>query len=234
MNYINEHGRLSVTKKIVNLDTVMDSQELEMNRLTDDSLKDLKFIVGNMFLYTLDSHDDLVLNVSSKDNNLIFKNINDAIIQLASNKYYGLNHDDTERVVYDASTRSFPMGALGSKNVDYYSSTIEFDIRNHKRLNHYSRLLFECLHGKGENLRKFVKMSVDEQLFTDDATYITKMNMPNQNYLKSLLNKNGNKGVAFLGTLDTFNNLSRMNLGFSNMFDDTYAIRGLPKCVPVN
>lgn len=169
---VNEIGPLVETFPKIDPNTIQHSREITNDRRileNEAERKELRkawFWTADFGLYTI-KDNDVVLYLSERENNLIFKNIEEATNQLAENNNYIPKKEDIETVISSKSTLITKLSDLELKKYDDEFSYFEIDTAEYNRtLNKAQRTFAERAYGQGDDFKNNMKMFKDTGITT--------------------------------------------------------------------
>lgn len=226
---INPQGRLLDIAKQVDLNTVQHAREIQKSRLTDKDLRGMWFWTADFPLYTVENME-VVLYLADRENNLIFKNLDDSINQLRNKNNYFPKDSDIGAVINSTSTLKTELSDLKLQKFDnewsYFeistTSKTEDKKHNYDSLNSAQRAITERVHGLGEDFNKTMKMLNESGIAT------TRVYVLNPDYVKKTLISNDAKSLARGSFLNSFNNYSNFNAFNRNVDFNDGRLRGVP------
>lgn len=153
--------------------TVLHSAELMNERRTNEKLR-WGFWTADFPLYTVEK-GEAVLYLGNRDNNLVFKNIDEAFIQLRTAGNYKPKPEDAEKVKKVIKAKSTLRVVLSELELIVSSAEwgyFEIDTEKYDRLNPAQILVTERVYGSGTDLVKNIKMLREEDERAGRATRI--------------------------------------------------------------
>jgi hypothetical protein len=224
---------LDVAKQ-VDLTTVQHAHEIQRDRLTDKNLRGMWFWTADFPLYTIENNE-VVLYLADCENNLIFKNLDDAVSQLRYNNKLGNknnyfpNDSDIGIVINSASTLKTELSDLKLQNFDnewlyfeiYTASKTEDKKHNYDLLNSAQRAIAEKVHGQDEDFNSTMSM------LNKSGKAKTRIYVLNPDYVKKILNSNDAKSLARISILSSFNGSSNFRACNRSVDDKYRRLRGV-------
>ena len=233
---INPQGRLLDIAKQVDLNTVQHAREIQKDRLTDKDLRGMWFWTADFPLYTIENKE-VVLYLADRENNLILKNLDDAVSQLRNKNNYFPKDSDIGAVINSTSTLKTELSDLKLQKFDnewsyfemYTASKTEDKKHNYDSLNPAQRAIAEKVHGQGEDFHKTMKMLRDPKgNNSNDGIRTTRIYVLNPEYVKKTLNSNDAKSLARGSFLYYFFNYDSYFIAFNWFVDyDSGRLRGV-------
>jgi len=225
---INPQGRLLDIAKQVDLNTVQHAREIQKDRLNDKDLRGMWFWTADFPLYTMENKE-VTLYLADIENNLIFKNLDDAVSQLRNKNNYFPKDSDISKVINSTTTLKTELSDLKLQNLDnewsyfeiYTASKTEDKKHNYDSLNPAQKAIAEKVHGQGEDFHNTMKMLNKSGIAT------TKIYVLNPDYVKKTLNSNDAKSLARGSFLSSFGNLSDFNAYYGDVDYNNRRLRGV-------
>ena len=221
-NLINPQGRLIDIAKLVDLNTVQHASEIQKDRLTDKDLRSMWFWTSDFPLYTMNK-DEVVLNMATCENNLLFKNIDDAVAQLREKNNYFPKSEDVSSVVSGHNTLPIALNGLNLQKHGSEWSYFEIDTKKYgKTLNSLQKIFAERVHGKGEDFEKVMEMLAKEGKISTTKIYTL-----NPEYVKNTLKNNNVESLARGGFLYIFSGYSNFDASNWDVDGNGRRLRGV-------
>ncbi len=218
---VNERGTLAGAFSKLDLSTIQHAAEITNDRRADKDLRNKWFWTADFAMYTL-KDNKVYLNLARRENNLIFKNIEEATSQLINNGNYIPKKEDIEAVVKSNSTLKINLSDLKLKKHDNEFSYFKIDTnRYNKKLNQVQREFAERGHGKEDDFEKNMKMFKDNDIDT------TRIYVLNPNYVRD--NVKENNAIARACWLSYFGCSSYFIAFDWDVVDPGGSLRGVPK-----
>jgi len=154
---VNVRGLLAHTFSQLDLSTIQHSDEITNARREDESLRNKWFWTADFPLYVV-KNGKPILYLARGENNLIFKNIEEAIPQLVRNKNYVPRQEDISSVIEAESTlRIDPANLKLNDQSDEYSFLI-INTPKYRKLNKEQRKVAERAYGQGDDFKENMEM----------------------------------------------------------------------------
>src|SRR3989338_4736337 len=156
-------GNLPEAYALVDPETMLHSDELQLERLTNRELRALSFYTADGNLY--DVHEGKArLSITRRDHNPVLRNINDAFAQLTSSRNYHPKSKEALESITAESTVSIDLTQLGLQSDDSEWRYLTILTQNYDILNPEERKLAERVHGSGDAFVHVMKMLADANI----------------------------------------------------------------------
>ena len=221
MNLENKIGTLAETYAQLDPNTIQHSAEITNDRRSDRDLRNKWFWTADFAIYT---HKDnrVYLNLATRENNLIFKNIEKAIEQLTKNENYIPEKEDIETVISSKNTLKTKLSDLKLKEHSDEDCYFEINTAKYNRtLNKAQRTFAERVYGQGDDFKKNMKM------FKDNGINTTRIYVLNSDYAKDNVQKEN--AIALACGLVSFGGSSYFSADVKNVDNPDGSLRGVPK-----
>ncbi len=222
---INRIGPLGKTYPQLESNTIRHSNEITNERRLNKELREKFFWTADFAMYTFEE-DKIYLNLTTRENNLIFKNIEETTEQLIKKDDY--KKEDIETVINSKNTLKINLSDLKLERYNKEFSYFEIDTTDYDgTLNQAQRKIAERAYGQGDDFKKNMKM------FKDNDVNITRIYALNPNYVYDLLGYGKNGDVigqpCRLGSFAGYSSFTAIG-GFVSGHDS--CLRGVPKVNP--
>ena len=150
-------GPLADSFKKLNPKTIQHSHEIMSQRYMEESLRSNWFYTADFQLYSVEN-GKVYLNMATKENNLIFKHIDEATKQLIKENDYFPAKKEADKIVKAKSTLKIDLAKLTLVKNDNECSYFNISTTNYDKLNKAERVLAERVYGSGEDFKKNIEM----------------------------------------------------------------------------
>lgn len=203
-------GTLAYSYKQLNPKTIQHSHEIMNQRYTDESLRDQWFYTADFPLYSIEN-GKVYLNMATRENNLIFRHIDEATQQLVKENNYFPSKKEADKVAKAKSTLKVDLSELTLIKDNDEWGYFNISTTNYDKLNKTERALAERSYSSGKDFKKNMEM-LDKAGIKETQIYVL-----NESYVKANA-KDGYLGRA--SWLDRFDFVSRFfasnrNVGYS-------------------
>ena len=224
----NPQGKLLVVARQVDLSTVQHACEIQKDRLTDMTLRDMSFWTADFPLYTMEDREgkfdlngDVFLYLADRKHNLAFQHIDDAVADIKANDNFFPDDSDIGSVINAKSTLRVRVNDLGLQGTDDEWLYFEIDTKNYSKMDKFQRPVAERVHGKGRVLDRTMKM------LSDEGKEKTSVGILNPKYVQKKLQEHGKQSLARVFALDSFVNNSVASAGSRDVDDYGGRLRGV-------
>ena len=156
-------GNLPEAYALVDPETMLHSDELQLERLTNRELRNLSFYTADGNLY--DVHEGKArLSITRRDHNSVLRNINDAFAQLTSSGNYHPKREEALEAIAAESTVSIDLTQLRLQGDGKEWGYLAIPTQNYGTLSPEERKLAERVHGSGDAFVHVMKMLADANI----------------------------------------------------------------------
>jgi len=159
-------GPLIETVPLFKLETIQHADQLMKARIKNPDLRNDWYYTADFPLYTNEA-DGAYLYLARGKNNLIFKNLEEATIQLSGTDNYIPPKEDIESVINAESTLRIKLSDLGLIEFANGISQFKIDTSEYK-LNSEQKKLAERIYGQGEDFKESMAMLYREGIAIAD------------------------------------------------------------------
>ncbi len=150
-------GNLRDAYALVDPETMLHSDELQIERIADEGLREFSFYTADGNLY--DTHEGKArLSITRRDHNLVLRHIDDAFTELTSSKNYHPEREEALAAIAAESTVSIDLTQLRLQGDDNEWKYLVIPTRDYSHLNAEERKLAERVHGSGDAFTNVMRM----------------------------------------------------------------------------
>ncbi|MFH1072095.1 MAG: hypothetical protein V1743_01565 [Nanoarchaeota archaeon] len=221
---ISPQGRLIDVAQQVDLSTVQHAAEIMNDRRTHEKLRNMWFWTADFPLYTV-KDGKAVLHMATREHNLLFQHLDEAVSQLREKNNYFPPDEDIGSVVGASSTLKLQLSELDLKEHTAEWSYFEINTREHASLNSCQRSFAERVHGRGQD---FVQ---NMEMLNRAGISVTRIYTLNPKYVKETLQKKKpqSQSLARACALDCFYSDSGFLADGRGVGSGLGRVRGVPK-----
>ena len=225
---VNETGVLAKTFSKLDPDTIQHASGITNDRRTLED-KEKRQELRNKWFWTADSSlyrvedGEAVLYFGNRDTNLIFKNIDEATIQLLRDNNYVPSREDIKSVVDSVETGNtlrIKLSELELKGDNNEWKYFDIDTSDYDNLNSTQREFAENIYGQGDDFIKNMEM------FEKAGKFITRVYVFNPDYIKENVEEDG--AIARASWLSNFGNDSDFYAYGRDVDSSDDSLRGVP------
>ncbi len=150
-------GNLRDAYALVEPETMLHSDELQFERLTDEDLRKYSFYSADGCLYRM--HDGRAqLALTRRGHNLVLKHIDDAFTQLVETRNYRPSGEEADAAFAAESTVTIDLNKLRLQGTDAEWKYVAIPTRDYDSLPSEERKLAKRVHGSGDAFTKVMSM----------------------------------------------------------------------------